>query len=72
MASLYDRVAEMVSLDELGDDLEEPAQKDVRSFVESLVQDKGLSKKDAMRRAAKQFNISRREVYKQLLDDEAD
>ena len=44
---------------------------DVPSFVERLMQEKGLSKKEAMRRVAKKFNISRREVYKQLLDEEA-
>ncbi len=37
-------------------------------FVEALMREKGLSKKDAMRATAKELNISRREVYRQLLD----
>lgn len=38
-------------------------------FVEELMREKGLSKKDAMRATAKELNISRREVYRQLLDE---
>ncbi len=38
-------------------------------FVEALMREKGLSKKDAMRATAKELNISRREVYRQLLDE---
>jgi len=41
----------------------------VGDFVEALMREKGLSKKDAMRATAKELNISRREVYRQLLDE---
>ena len=37
--------------------------------VEELMREEGLSKKDAMRRAAVQLGISRREVYRKLLDE---
>lgn len=42
--------------------------KDASALVDTIMQDDGLSKKDAMRKAAKKLNISRREVYRLLLE----
>ncbi|MBI4830801.1 MAG: 16S rRNA (cytidine(1402)-2'-O)-methyltransferase [Candidatus Lindowbacteria bacterium] len=38
-----------------------------RELVDTLMRERGLSKKDAMRHAAQQLGLSRREVYKALL-----
>lgn len=46
------------------------APRDVGDFVEALMREKGLSRKEAMRTAAREFNISRREVYSLLLEKE--
>ena len=40
-----------------------------RVLVETLMREKGLSKKDAMRVAAKELGVSRREIYRTLLDN---
>jgi 16S rRNA (cytidine1402-2'-O)-methyltransferase len=49
----------------------EPTSEVIAKFVTELMRELGLSKKDAMRKAAVTFNISRREVYKLLLEDES-
>lgn len=41
-----------------------------RELVDTLMREKGLSKKDAMRAAAKELGVSRREIYRTLLDEE--
>lgn len=46
-----------------------PAARDVGGLVEALMQEEGISKKEAMRRAAKKLNISRRDVYRLLLEN---
>ena len=48
-----------------------PAPLDAANLVNDLVQKEGLTKKDAMRKAAQLLNISRREVYKLLLEKES-
>jgi 16S rRNA (cytidine1402-2'-O)-methyltransferase len=40
-----------------------------RKLVEALMREKGLSKKDAMRAAAKELGVSRREIYRTLLTE---
>ncbi len=45
--------------------------RDAGSLVAKLMEDRGLPKKEAMREAAKTLNISRREVYRRLLEKEA-
>jgi 16S rRNA (cytidine1402-2'-O)-methyltransferase len=48
-----------------------PVPRDAADLVKDLMQNKALSKKDAMRKAAQQLNISRREVYRLVLEEEA-
>ena len=43
----------------------------VAEFVRELMREQRLTKKDAMRKAAVAFNISRREVYKLLLEEDS-
>jgi 16S rRNA (cytidine1402-2'-O)-methyltransferase len=52
-------------------DIEDSAE-DIGTFVEALMRDKGMPKKEALRAAAKKFNISRRTVYKTLLEAKPD
>jgi len=44
------------------------ARQDAGRLVENLMQEEGMSKKDAMRKAATQLGVSRREIYRMLLD----
>jgi 16S rRNA (cytidine1402-2'-O)-methyltransferase len=45
------------------------ARPDASQLVENLMREEGMSKKDAMRKAATQLGVSRREIYRMLLDD---
>ncbi|RJP66629.1 MAG: 16S rRNA (cytidine(1402)-2'-O)-methyltransferase [Candidatus Abyssobacteria bacterium SURF_17] len=47
-------------------------QTNVRELVQTLTREKGLTRKSAMREAAKALGISRREVYRRLLEEGAD
>ena len=47
-----------------------PSSEAVAELVAEFMREPGLTKKDAMRKAAVAFNISRRKVYKLLLDEE--
>ncbi len=49
----------------------ETTPEDVIAFVRELMREQRLTKKEAMRKAAVAFNISRREVYKLLLEEES-
>ena len=49
----------------------EPTCEAVAEFVRELMREQGLTKKDAMRKAAVTFNTSRREVYRLLLEDKS-
>jgi 16S rRNA (cytidine1402-2'-O)-methyltransferase len=56
---------------EAGEIIQKPeasAPKDIGAYVEKAMREEGLSKKEAMRKAAKEMNISRRDVYKALLE----
>jgi 16S rRNA (cytidine1402-2'-O)-methyltransferase len=44
--------------------------RDAGDLVEALMRDQGLPKKEAMRTAARELNISRREIYRLLLEKE--
>jgi 16S rRNA (cytidine1402-2'-O)-methyltransferase len=47
----------------------EDAKPDAGRLVKQLMREEEISKKDAMRKAAAQLGVSRREIYRMLLDD---
>jgi 16S rRNA (cytidine1402-2'-O)-methyltransferase len=48
-----------------------PTPVDAANLMKALMRDEGLTKKDAMRKATQLLNISRREVYRLLLEQES-